>query len=103
MTKYVYNPFLFQPPFQLLLLSDNLSNGSVKFVAHHLYYKYKFVDNLTYSFVCVANSLYFIFNLRNLLAASLFACNGSTCIAKSGLVTKKEELQKTFIYFSHLF
>lgn len=103
MTECVQNPFLFSPLFQLLLRPIDLSDSVVQFAAHHPYYKDKLMGNLIWSFICAANQLYFLFNLRNLLAVSLIAYNSDICIAKLGLVNKKEESPRTLIYFSNFF
>ena len=70
----------------------------VKFAAHHPYYKDKLVGNPTRSFVCAANSLYFLCNLGNLSVAFLLTCNGGACVVEPGLVTKKGEPPRTSLY-----
>lgn len=107
MTKYAYNPFLLWLPSQLLSLPNDLSDYDVKFATHHPYQKNKLIGNLTWSFVYAANSLYFLYNLENLLMASLLACNSGTCITKPGLITKKKTaknfLQSYFTFSSTVF
>lgn len=89
------------------------------FTIYHLYYKDKFriiefrydsyllysnnpIKNLTWTFDCAVNSLYFGYNLNNLANFStvfLFAYDYKACINKLGLVIKKRKLPRTFLYF----
>ncbi len=87
--EFIYNPFLFWLLLKLLLLLDVLSNYIVKFAIHHLYYKNVLIGNLTQSFICVINSLYFLCNLRNLLVVFLLACNSGS---------KKKKPLRTSLY-----
>lgn len=93
--------FYMQPFLKLLSLLGALSDYLIKFATYHLHYKNKLVDNLTQTFICAANYLYFLCNLENLLATSLLTNNGGAYIVKPALVTKKRELPRTFLH--HLF
>ena len=98
--------------------------GKHKFTTHHPYYKEKLgmteyaynpyllysdklVSNPTWTSVCVASYLCFGYNLGRLGNFSmpfLFACGGSSCTTKSGLVTKEGEPTRTSLHLiSHLF
>lgn len=71
------------------------------FITHT--YKEKLISNLTCTFGCTTNYLHFLYNLRNLSMAFLFACNSSACITEPDLATKKEELSRTFsIYITDI-
>lgn len=74
----------------------------IQFGTYHPYYKEKLFNNLTWFFICIISYSYFKYglgSLKNLLMTSLFICNSGVCITKPGLITKKRELLKTFIYF----
>lgn len=119
-TKSAYKPFLLQPFSQLLSPSVTLSNYIVqvikllyvvqgacitRLVIYHLHYKNK-LSNPTQTLVCTISSLYFgcsLGSLGNLSTVSLFGHDGRVCVTKLGLVSKKGELPKTALYFSHLF
>lgn len=83
MTEFPYNPFLFQLPLKLLLLSSTFSEYIVKFDTHHLYYKKKLrmiefiynsrllynnklVSNPTRFSICTISCLYFRYSLGSL-------------------------------------
>lgn len=102
--EFAHNLFFFRPSLKLLSLCDVLSDCIIKVIAaYHLHYKDKLISNPTQSFICAANSFYFLYNLENLSTISLLACNGAY-IAEPGLVTKKRKLSKTSLYFfSHPF
>ena len=76
-----------------------------RFAIYYLYYKNEQVPNLTWTFVCTADNFYFLSNFDNLPTASpLFANNGQACNTEPGLVAKKGELSKTFLWlFSDAF
>ncbi len=97
-TKSTYNPSLLQSLLMLISLLNALFDCVVKVIAsHYPHYKDKLFGNPTWSFVCTANSLHFLYNLGNLSAASLLACNGAY-VAESGLVTKKEKPPRTSLH-----
>lgn len=113
MKKSTYNPSFFWPTCKWISLLGALSHFIVKiinllhniskisttqFAIYYLYYKVKFVDNLTQAFVCTTNSFYFLTKFGNLLAAFLLACNDKT--SQPALVVKKKNCQKLlFIFF----
>lgn len=105
MTKSIYKLSLLQPPFQLLLLLATLSNYIIKFMKllynmqnvsitwfaiYCLHYKDK-LSNITWSFVFVADNFYSLCTLSNLLIAPAY-------VIELGLVMKKGEQPKTFLY-----
>lgn len=111
--KTIYNSFL-RSLFKLILLLSILSHYIIKimnllynildagkywFAIYHLHYKDKFVDNLTWAFICATNCLYFLRNQSNFSATFFFAYDSSTYTAKLSLVTRKRELQKISLHF----
>ena len=110
MTESTYNSFLFQPLPTLLSLSDNSFYWIIRFATYHLHYKEKIVSNLTWTFICTTACLYFsygwsnlfLYDWNNLSSVFFFAHNDNSYTSGPGLVTKKGELPKTFIYFSAL-
>lgn len=58
--KSAYNPFLFWPLPQLLLLLSDLSDCIDKFCTYYPHYKDKVIVNLTRTFGCATNCLYFL-------------------------------------------
>lgn len=99
MTKSTYNHFLFQPLPKLLSPPNILFDYIIKvIIAYHLYYKNKFIGNLTWSFVYIINFFHFLCNLGNLLIVSLLIYNNNAYITKLSSVTKKKELQRTLLY-----
>lgn len=65
---------------------------------YYSYFKDKLVSNLTWTFVCAANCLYFLFGWNNLLVAFFFAYNSGTFTVEPGPVTKKGESLRTFLH-----
>lgn len=98
MTESTYKYFFFLLSLKLLSLFGDWFNYVVKFAIYYLYYKDKFVENSTQSFIYTVNFLHFLYNLENLLATFVFTYNSSACIAKPDLVTKKEKLPRTSLY-----
>ena len=87
----------------MTLLHDMLDAGKHWFAIYYPYYKNKFVGNLTWVFISITNYLYFLYSWSNLLVAFFFAYNSGAYTAELGLVTKKWELPRIFLYlFSHL-
>lgn len=70
----------------------------IKFPTYHQYYK-DIICNLTRTFVCTTNCLFYIYSWSNLLIA-IFTNNRDLFAIELGLVTKKKELLKTSL---HLF
>lgn len=95
MIKSISNFFLFQPLSKLLLLPNTSSNYVVKFAIYHPHYKNKLIGNLTQTFICTANYLYFLYSLVNFLIASLFTCNDDIYTPQLGQVAKKEKPPRT--------
>lgn len=87
----------------LYLSSDMPITSITQFPIYHLHYKNNFVSNLIQAFVCIPNYLYFLYNWSNFLVTFFFFHNSSVCFAKPGLVTKKTELTKTFLYIFFCF
>ena len=104
-----YDPFLFRLLPKLLLLPDVLSDYAVKFATYHPHYKETIVSNSTWTFVCTTDCLYFSYDWsnffsygwNNLSTAFYLAHIDGFCTAEPGLVTKKGELPRTFIYLSN--
>ena len=111
MTESVYDPFFFRPPPKLLSLPNASSDCVVKFATYHLHFKEKIVSNPTQTFICAANCLYFSYGWSNLFlcgwnnlsTAFFLAHNDGFCTAEPGLVTKKGEPPRIFIYLSNPF
>lgn len=83
MIKIIQNPF-FQSLLKLILFYNISSHCIIKvmnllyympetgkywFTIYYLYYKDKFVNNLTLAFICAINNLYFLFHFSNFLAS----------------------------------
>ena len=110
MTEFVYNPFFFRLLPKLLSLPDASFNCVVKFATYHLHYKDTIISNLTWTFVCAIDCFYFLYGWSNLFLcdwnnlsmACFFSYNNGSCTVEPGLVTKKEEPPRIFIYFSNL-
>ncbi len=93
-TKSAHNPLLVRPLPKLLSLPGAWSNNVVKFGTHHLHYNDKVVANPTRTF-----GLYFLCNFGNLSTTSpILAGDGRACDTEPGLVTKKGEPPRTFLY-----
>lgn len=75
-----------------------LEASNYLFATYHLHYKENIASHPTETLMCIVNYLYFLYYLSNLLTAFFPAHNSSTCTAKLGLVTKKRELSRTFLY-----
>lgn len=94
MTKSAHNPLLVRPPPKLLSRPGDWSNNVVKFGTHHLHYNDKVAANPTWTF-----GLYFLCNFGNLSTNSpISAGDNRACNTEPGLVTKKREPPKTFLY-----
>ena len=90
-----HKTFLLRPFPKLLLLRNTFFACVVEFTTHHWYYKDKLVGNPTWTFVYIANYLYFFSGWNNLSTASLFGHNNGAYTNEPSLVTKKRELPKT--------
>ena len=105
MTESTYKTSVFRPLPQLISPPVTSSNYIVKimkllynmpeisitrFVIYHPYYKDK-LRNPTRTLVCIANYLYFICSLDNILTPP-------ACTTKPGLVIKKREPLRTSLY-----
>lgn len=67
----------------------------------YIIYSNELASNPTWTTICTTIYLFFRFSLdslSNLSMATLFACDGRTCITEPGLVTKKKKLPRTYLY-----
>lgn len=86
MTKFIYNPLLFWPTPKLLSLFGPSFDYVVKLATNYQYYKEKL------GIIELTNKL-----VTN-IATFVFIYDNSSCADLPGLVSKKRELLKTFLY-----
>lgn len=79
------------------------NTGKHWFAIYYLHYKDKQVSNLSRTFVCTANYLYFQYNLGNLSTISLFTYDSGAYATKRGLATKKREPSRTTLDLFNFF
>lgn len=103
MTEFTYDLFLLWLLPKLLSLAGASFDYIVKFAIYYLYYKNILVGNLTRTFVCIANYLYFLYSWNNLSMAFFFAHNTGAYTVEPDLVTKKGESPKTRLYLIFCF
>lgn len=63
-------------------LHDMPKASTTWFVVYYLYYKNKFIGNLTWKFISVTNCLYFLYNWNNILTIFFFAYDSSIYVDK---------------------